>query len=148
MCSLFYTFDIRCHFLGRYSYREQPNVVRWNLGRLIDALHVLGVSQEAKERELQVYDDVYQCRYYEKMGLKLGLLLNRHEEGDTSPRASETCALAQASYYPEVCAVVDEYVSLLAKGGVDFTLSFHIVGNSIDCSQIAVNNADLFKQKM
>ncbi|XP_072020102.1 protein adenylyltransferase SelO, mitochondrial-like [Amphiura filiformis] len=58
---------------GRYSYKKQPEICRWNLGKLAEAISMSLPEQEAKA-ELPLYDECYQRHYMEKMRKKLGLL--------------------------------------------------------------------------
>ncbi len=63
---------------GRYAYKNQPSIARWNLERLADALlPLLGTSPiEARERAeaaLDHFDGVYRRTWLDLMRAKLGL---------------------------------------------------------------------------
>lgn len=58
---------------ARYSWREQKNIMRWNLEKLSEALFPL-LSREDSEKILSTYDDVYEAERREIMNKKFGFL--------------------------------------------------------------------------
>eukprot|EP00117_Sycon_ciliatum_P046005 scpid53546/ scgid33002/ Selenoprotein O len=58
---------------GRYSYKKQPEMCRWNLGKFAEALSPV-LSQEKTSPLLDRFDSVYQEHYLLKMRQKLGLV--------------------------------------------------------------------------
>ncbi len=57
---------------GRYSFGNQPNIGKWNLQALLHALTPM-VHREKMEKALEAYADLYNHRYLDLMGQKLGL---------------------------------------------------------------------------
>ncbi|KAE8616053.1 hypothetical protein XENTR_v10008705 [Xenopus tropicalis] len=60
--------------MGRYAYNKQPEICKWNLGKLAEALIPelpLSISQSILDDE---YDAEFQNHYMEKMRKKLGLV--------------------------------------------------------------------------
>jgi uncharacterized protein YdiU (UPF0061 family) len=58
---------------ARYTYERQPEICRWNLGKLAEALAPF-VSEDAVRRGLEDFDTVYSTAYMALMRGKLGLL--------------------------------------------------------------------------
>ena len=56
---------------GRYSYKQQPTVCKWNCGKLAEALAPL-LPIEKSRSILQKFDDEYQRCYMSKMRQKVG----------------------------------------------------------------------------
>jgi uncharacterized protein YdiU (UPF0061 family) len=57
----------------RYSYRQQPNVVKWNLTRLAEALDVLVPYNVLKKHIDELFDVTFTKNYEKKTAQKLGL---------------------------------------------------------------------------
>lgn len=91
---------------GRYAYKEQPSIARWNLQRFAGALMTLageGSEMEAEfEAILEDFMDRYQSAYHDGMADKLGLDEFREEDDE----------------------LVDDFCKLLDENNVDFTLAF------------------------
>lgn len=65
---------------GRYAYNKQPEICKWNLGKLAEALVPelpLEISQLILEEE---YDAEFEKHYLQKMRKKLGLIQLELEE--------------------------------------------------------------------
>jgi uncharacterized protein YdiU (UPF0061 family) len=58
---------------GRYRYRSQPAIARWNLARLGDALLTFGVAADALEAGLEHYQRTYEREYRKQRLAKIGL---------------------------------------------------------------------------
>jgi uncharacterized protein YdiU (UPF0061 family) len=97
---------------GRYAYGNQPAIARWNLARLAEALLPLMASADdeaAAQRavaELTEVIDAFPARYDEalRQGQRGKLGLQRAEAGDA--------------------ALADDWLALLQRQGVDFTLAW------------------------
>lgn len=66
--------------MGRYAYNKQPEICKWNLGKLAEALVPelpLEISHKIIEEE---YDGEFQKHYLQKMRKKLGLIQLELEE--------------------------------------------------------------------
>jgi uncharacterized protein YdiU (UPF0061 family) len=71
---------------GRYAYRNQPAIARWNLARLVETLLPL-IDPEDSDRAVELataevdgFPTIYRDCWLERMGAKLGL--GHREEGD------------------------------------------------------------------
>mmetsp|Transcript_11861 Transcript_11861/g.43364 ORF Transcript_11861/g.43364 Transcript_11861/m.43364 type:complete len:690 (-) Transcript_11861:81-2150(-) len=116
---------------GRYAYIEQPKVARWNLERLASALKAVGVTEEEKEIMLQTYDEAYEALFYKKMARKLGLVVDDlHVHCSISDRSCDRAGTSDKA----LRGVVDQYLSLLQRGHVDFTRSFYTLLKGLTCS--------------
>lgn len=90
---------------GRYSYSKQPEVCKWNLQKLAEALepelpHELGKAILAEE-----FDTTFRRHYLQKMRRKLGLVwAEREEDGALVAKLLETMHLtgewAQCTCHP------------------------------------------------
>lgn len=70
-----YDFQYICNYTdqhGRYSFGNQPNIGKWNLQALMHALSPM-VQTEKLEKALEAYAELYNNRYLQLMGQKLGL---------------------------------------------------------------------------
>lgn len=61
----------------RYSYRQQPSVVKWNLNRLAEAFDPLVPTSTLKKHIDDNFDSAYQKMYDTKMAEKLGLQVSQ-----------------------------------------------------------------------
>ena len=99
---------------GRYRWRAQPDVAWWNLGALAQALSVLVPDAQTEHSEgqqrlidtLHTYEPRYQAQMRVRWQAKLGLLDSR----------------------PEDEALVNDWLALMARGHVDFTIAFRRLG--------------------
>ena len=59
---------------GRYDYKSQPEMCRWNCGKLAEAFGFCGVlnAEEGKNVVEDAYDLAFDAAYMEKMRAKLG----------------------------------------------------------------------------
>jgi uncharacterized protein YdiU (UPF0061 family) len=92
---------------GRYAYGNQPQIATWNLSRFAETLLPLidDDQQQAVQRAEEVlkgFSERFDAAYLNGMRQKLGL--STVEDDDAK--------------------LVDEFLSLLAKDGADFTLAF------------------------
>ena len=92
---------------GRYAFGNQPNMIKWNIARLAEAL--LPVIHPEPSTALQLaqacidqFDDIWVEKYYEMMLLKLGI-----EEKS-----------------PELYSLVDELLALMQNLKLDYTNTF------------------------
>ena len=92
---------------GRYAYGNQPQIATWNLSRFAETL--LPLIDDDQQQAVQRAEDVlegfsarFDAAYFNGMRQKLGL--STVEDDDLK--------------------LVDEFLSLLAADGVDFTLAF------------------------
>ncbi|KAG8005781.1 Selenoprotein O [Nibea albiflora] len=91
---------------GRYSYRAQPSVCRWNLARLAEAL---GSELDAAQAGvvLDEFVPTYEAFYLTIMRKKLGLV--RREDADDSE-------------------LISDLLRLMHDTGADFTNTFRLLG--------------------
>lgn len=92
---------------GRYAYGNQPQIATWNLSRFAETL--LPLIDDDQQQAVQRAEDVlrgfsarFDAAYFNGMRRKLGLSTVEDED----------------------LKLVDEFLSLLAADGVDFTLAF------------------------
>ena len=90
---------------GRYSYRQQPTICKWNLERLAEAFHPILSTKEAEEI-LQSYNDIYLKFYNEIMIRKFGLI----QDSQIIKR--------------EDLFIIEDFFNVLKETGGDFTDSF------------------------
>lgn len=100
---------------GRYAYRAQPAIGRWNCARLLDACQSLLAPQPQAAREraqalLARYDAVYHREVMRRWRAKLGLRDARTGDAD----------------------LLNRWLTLLQRGKADFTLAFRQLADAID----------------
>ena len=66
---------------GRYSYRNQPSICRWNLAMLQRPL-ALVIPQEAMEEVLELFTPMYEQAYHQAMVRKLGFATLPDEDAE------------------------------------------------------------------
>lgn len=92
--------------MGRYAYNKQPEICKWNLGKLAEALVPelpLQISHEILEEE---YDVEFQRHYLQKMRRKLGLIqLELEEDGK----------------------LISDFLDTMNLTGSDFTNTFRVL---------------------
>lgn len=77
---------------GRYAYNKQPEVCKWNLQKLAEAL-VPELPLELSEPILEEYDTEFERHYLHKMRRKLGLILELEEDRELVSSLLETMHL-------------------------------------------------------
>ncbi len=91
---------------GRYAYKNQPVIGKWNLARFAEVL--LGAAEDAEkllpelEQGLAMYDEHYRKAYYSRMANKIGL--SRPEPADE--------------------ALIDTLLQRMQEEGLDYTNTF------------------------
>ncbi|XP_063309194.1 protein adenylyltransferase SelO, mitochondrial-like [Pelobates fuscus] len=100
--------------IGRYAYNKQPEICKWNLGKLAESLvpeFPVEISQSIIDEE---YDSEFQRWYMQKMRKKLGLIQAELEE-DSS--------------------LISDLLETMNKMGANFTNTFRVLskyaGNSV-----------------
>eukprot|EP00197_Chlamydomonas_leiostraca_P006379 CAMPEP_0202866778 /NCGR_PEP_ID=MMETSP1391-20130828/8355_1 /ASSEMBLY_ACC=CAM_ASM_000867 /TAXON_ID=1034604 /ORGANISM="Chlamydomonas leiostraca, Strain SAG 11-49" /LENGTH=630 /DNA_ID=CAMNT_0049546761 /DNA_START=152 /DNA_END=2041 /DNA_ORIENTATION=+ len=86
---------------GRYTYKAQPDICRWNCAKLAEAVK-WALPERIAKAELAVYDEEYRRTYTRLMRAKLGL--TKQEEGDEG--------------------LVADLFQLMDEAGADFTSTF------------------------
>ena len=87
---------------GRYSYEKQPEICKWNLKKLAEALVPL-LSEKDSTSILDTYDELYKKEYIIIMKAKLGLIDNDDSKNEK---------------------IVEEFFSTMHSCGTDFTGAF------------------------
>lgn len=99
--------------MGRYAYNKQPEICKWNLGKLAEALVPelsLDISKNILEEE---YDAEFERHYMQKMRKKLGLLKLQLEEDSK---------------------LISDLLDTMNLTGSDFTNTFRILSKFSGCS--------------
>lgn len=94
---------------GRYTYANQPEMCKWNLGKFAEAIGEAVPVEETKEIIEETYDEAFQQHYRQLMAEKLGLRLVK----DQNPSSIDD--------------LVDSLMSTMQKTGTDFTNAFRIL---------------------
>ena len=90
---------------GRYSYEKQPEICKWNLKKLAEALAPL-LPESDSSTVLATYDEVYNNEYMTIMNAKLGLGGNETSLNSTNKKT------------------VEEFFNTMQSCGTDFTGAF------------------------
>ncbi len=112
---------------GRYAYQNQPSIAQWNLARLAESLLPLLADQEKDAVVLATdaitnFDDLYQRYWLDVMRAKLGF------NGRTPSRDDEDQAL------------IAEWLGLLQRNRVDFTLAWRHLADAAEGSLASLRN--------
>ncbi|MCS6897284.1 MAG: YdiU family protein, partial [Nitrospira sp.] len=91
---------------GRYAFNQQPAIGLWNLGCLAQTLTPL-VAKEALRSALEGYHRLFREEYLRLMCAKLGLVEKQSDD--------------------EV--LIDDFLSLLHEGQVDYSIAFRALGS-------------------
>lgn len=99
---------------GRYAYARQPQILQWNLTALGHAMLSLFSEDQSKaieliEEKLLAFEDIFQDAWLSRMGQKLGL--------------------SKATLKDVI--LIQDYLGLLHKYSVDFTLGFRRLGDQL-----------------
>ncbi|KAK7093051.1 hypothetical protein V1264_008706 [Littorina saxatilis] len=87
---------------GRYTYESQPEICKWNCGKLAEAIQD-AVPLEKTKAELDIFDEEFSKHYTTKMRKKLGL---------------------RQKAFPEDKEMVDSLLKTMEETGSDFTNTF------------------------
>jgi uncharacterized protein YdiU (UPF0061 family) len=94
---------------GRYAYNQQPNIAYWNLFCLGQALLPLMDEQQQALDALEPFKTVFPAALQQRMGAKLGL--DGVQPGDE--------------------ALTEQFMQLLAKDAVDFTIAWRRLSHAV-----------------
>jgi serine/tyrosine/threonine adenylyltransferase len=115
---------------GRYCYFKQPDICKWNLNKLAEALSSQIPIEELKAILESSYDKAFKEYFYLLNSQKLGLMFSYNNEKDDKE-------------------LIDLAYKMMEEFGFDFTLFFRYLSNikltSDDEKQISCNN---FIEKM
>lgn len=115
---------------ARYSYQEQPQICKWNLGKLAEVLQPL-LSAGTSAIVLGEFDGYYESYYSTLMGAKFGLVLPSCDGGDFSVNYAALEEVptspsfeARSSWTPEGERLAQQFFTALAATSTDFTDAF------------------------
>ncbi|XP_021494669.1 protein adenylyltransferase SelO, mitochondrial isoform X2 [Meriones unguiculatus] len=91
---------------GRYTYSKQPQVCKWNLRKLAEALEPELPLQLGEAIIAEEYDREFQRHYLQKMRKKLGLVrVEQEEDGTLVAKLLETMHLTGADFTNTFCVL-------------------------------------------
>ncbi|XP_013399695.1 selenoprotein O-like [Lingula anatina] len=105
---------------GRYSYKNQPKICKWNCAKLAEAISE-AIPLETTRPALALFDEEYEKAYMGEMRKKLGILQEN---------------------LPEDNDLVKSFLSTMQATGADFTNSFRCL------SQLPLPGSEHFHDKM
>ncbi|CAF1394016.1 unnamed protein product, partial [Didymodactylos carnosus] len=115
---------------GRYSYKQQPSICRWNCEKLAEALSPVMPLDKAKQI-MKNFDIEYERYYLDKMRRKLGLI-QKNVDSDKD--------------------LIDKFLSTMQSTGSDFTNSFrtlsliHLPGTKDYDQRLATFKTNIIQQ--
>ena len=106
-------------YQGRYSYKNQPNIILWNLTRFAETIlplidNNLNKSIKKAEEILNEFASIYESNWISIMGYKLGI----HDASKTDKY------------------LIEEFLTLMQNQQLDFTNSFYSLSFLIEKDQI------------
>lgn len=111
----------------RYCFARQPEIARWNLKRLADALAVIAPEPGALAEGLGHYDEVYAEEFNRALAAKFGLL---------------ECVSEDA-------ALIEEAFTLLHQAEVDMTLFFRGLAQiDVQAPQLAILKDAFYREEL
>jgi len=109
---------------GRYTYAKQPEICKWNLGKLAEAIGEAVPVEETKEIVESVFDDAFRRHYRRLMADKLGLkdliVVDDDGEGTSSSSSSSSKKLDD---------LIASLLDTMKSTGADFTNTFRVLGD-------------------
>ena len=103
----------------RYCFGRQPEIARWNLERLADALSLLHPKSAALAAALEVFDETYEREVVGMFATKFGFKVWQEKSGDAD--------------------LVNDVFDLLLRAEVDMTEFFRLLGE-LDLAQAVSEN--------
>lgn len=108
---------------GRYSYKKQPEMCKWNLLKLAEAIKDAVPLDKTKKVLNEIYDVEFQLHYYGTMRLKLGL---SHQDGDED--------------------LIQSLLHTMQKTSADFTNTFRLLSDVLQTSDTTLSDADIVER--
>ncbi|EFJ44662.1 hypothetical protein VOLCADRAFT_106324 [Volvox carteri f. nagariensis] len=121
---------------GRYDYKSQPDICRWNCEKLAEAIRTVLPEARGKRAVAETFDPVYRRTYLGLMRRKLGLATPR--EGLEGEMADVGDIDADAG---EDEMLVSELLTVMEETGADFTNTFRQAQGRAEPSSTAVVEA-------
>ena len=104
---------------GRYTYAKQPEICKWNLGKLAEAIGEAVPVEETKEIVESVFDDAFRRHYRRLMADKLGLKdLIVVDDGE-----------ATSSSTKKLDDLIASLLDTMKSTGADFTNTFRVLSD-------------------
>ena len=111
----------------RYCFARQPEIARWNLERLAEALALIAPEPEALAVAIERYDQVYAKEFRAAFSAKFGFV--GWEDGDA--------------------ALIQEALDLLQSAEVDMTLFFRLLAQvDVDGANLHVLHAAFYREAL
>ncbi|RMA80032.1 protein adenylyltransferase SelO [Umboniibacter marinipuniceus] len=102
---------------GRYAFDQQPQIARWNLAALAQALSGL-IDHQKLIATVQRFDGLFEHAYQNEMSIKLGLEL-------VEPTLARS--------------LIEGWLALLAQCNVDYSLAHRALADALDAEQQFLN---------
>jgi serine/tyrosine/threonine adenylyltransferase len=110
---------------GRYSYGNQPKIIKWNIARFAEAL--LPIIHPDKEKSLELaqnaidgFDEIWKKKYYGTMLNKIGFEIDK----------------------PELYSLVDELFDLMKNLKMDYTNTFRALSEDEHIENIPISSPE------
>jgi len=111
----------------RYCFARQPEIARWNLLRLAEALATLTASPNELAAGIERYDAVYSAEFCTAYAAKLGFLGWQHDDGE----------------------LLDDLFDLLRRSEIDMTLFFRQLAQlDVDRPDPAVLRESFYREEL
>ncbi|MBF24934.1 MAG: hypothetical protein CMP49_00215 [Flavobacteriales bacterium] len=115
---------------NRYSYGNQPIIIKWNIARFAESL--LPIIHQNQEKSIKLaqsvidqFDLLWKKKYYEMMLKKIGIQI-KDEEG---------------------YKLIDELLACMLKNNQDYNNTFHSLSNDYFKQNSSINNLDFVNWK-
>ncbi|KAI3379087.1 hypothetical protein SNEBB_010681, partial [Seison nebaliae] len=105
---------------GRYCYKKQPSVCKWNLLKLLESLKEIVDDGECQRYLERNYDEIYEKNFYRKMSIKVGM-----KEVDKE--------------------LVDDLLEILNRYNIDWTFFFQVLSSLTNDKDDSLNKNQMIE---
>mmetsp|Transcript_11215 Transcript_11215/g.18877 ORF Transcript_11215/g.18877 Transcript_11215/m.18877 type:complete len:282 (+) Transcript_11215:742-1587(+) len=116
---------------GRYRYKAQPSICKWNLYKLSEALDPIVDIEPTSNYIRSNFDEVYSHKFYLTMAQKLGLVLTKAPSLDGKEGFGTQRVNVAPQEFREISEserrCIDKFMESMEQTGSDFTDSFRFL---------------------
>lgn len=128
--------------IGRYTFIRQPQMCKWNLKKLAQALHPFVNLENSLKVLKQNFDKEFEECYYERMGQKLGFLLTEAftQEQTSGVRKQIINKTAHRDLTIKELECIKQLFDTMKETKADFTDTFRILAQVRTSSKCGCTN--------
>ena len=117
---------------GRYRYKAQPEICKWNLYKLCESLDPIVEIEHTSDFVRDNFDNFYKEAYETRMAQKLGFLITKPSTSQDDYSGSARNLIDKDQQFRDITAkekwCIQSLTETMQQSGSDFTDTFRVLG--------------------